>query len=184
MPPPALLNYLLFFGYSGYSGYSGYNGYSGYKMSTPIRRLTDQQLRRLLYGSGSERIECHFKHNSAAWEHRSARIWKGIIPLEMARFRKIQARPLREKLEALMRRTPCPDCGGGRLRPESLAVTVKEHSIAAVCAMSIGQTHQFFEALSKAVPQSMWRQLLQNCLDSHRSSSRLRVSVRSPVSSR
>jgi len=37
-----------------------------------------------------------------------------------------------------MREVPCPDCEGSRLAPFSLGVTIDGHSIAEICAMSIG----------------------------------------------
>ena len=128
--------------------FEGVAKHYGFTLKKPVKALSDEQLRRLLYGSGDERIEYHFKHPKGRWEHRWAERWRGVIPLEMERYRKIKARSLREKLEALMRRAVCPDCRGQRLRPESLAVTVGGKSIAAVCALSIGEAHAFFRELA------------------------------------
>ena len=120
----------------------------GFSLGTPVGKLTDEQLHRLLHGSRGERIEYHFKHPKGRWEHRWADPWEGIIPAEMRRYRRVKARTLREKLEARMRRTRCPDCGGGRLKAESLAVTIGGESIADVCAMSVQQASQFFQELA------------------------------------
>ena len=38
-----------------------------------------------------------------------------------------------------MREVPCPECGGARLKPLSLAVTIDGHSIADISLMSIGE---------------------------------------------
>jgi len=124
--------------------YEGVAKRYGFTLKTPVRELSDEQLHRLLYGSGTERIECHFRHPRGRWEHRWAEPWRGVIPMEMERYRRVRARGLRGKLEALMRCTVCPDCRGQRLRPESLAVTIGGKSIAEVCAMSIGAAHGFF----------------------------------------
>ncbi|MEK7537499.1 MAG: excinuclease ABC subunit UvrA, partial [Patescibacteria group bacterium] len=43
---------------------------------------------------------------------------------------------------------PCPTCQGKRLRPEVLGVTVGDRNIAAVTAMNIAQSRQFFDALA------------------------------------
>jgi excinuclease ABC subunit A len=53
----------------------------------------------------------------------------------------------RGKWSEYLRETPCPDCGGARLRPEVLAVKVGDHSIADVCVMSLGESFNFFEKL-------------------------------------
>src|SRR5258706_6179331 len=38
-----------------------------------------------------------------------------------------------------MREVPCPSCGGARLKPVALAVTVDSQSIADFCALPIGE---------------------------------------------
>ena len=45
---------------------------------------------------------------------------------------------VREQVEGYMREVPCPECGGTRLKPESLAVTVGGRSIHELCSLSIG----------------------------------------------
>jgi excinuclease ABC subunit A len=44
---------------------------------------------------------------------------------------------MREQIEGYMREVPCPDCGGSRLKPESLGVTVDDRSIFELCELSI-----------------------------------------------
>ena len=39
-----------------------------------------------------------------------------------------------------MREVPCPVCGGARLKPESLAVTVAGRNIFELCDLSIGES--------------------------------------------
>ncbi len=46
---------------------------------------------------------------------------------------------MRDNLEGYLREVPCPECGGARLRPESLAVTVGGYSIFALCSLPIGK---------------------------------------------
>ena len=45
----------------------------------------------------------------------------------------------RDKYEGYMRDVPCPACGGARLKPEVLAVTIAGKSIAEICALSVGE---------------------------------------------
>ena len=40
----------------------------------------------------------------------------------------------REQIEGYMREVPCPVCGGARLAPLSLGVTIHGHSLAEICA--------------------------------------------------
>ncbi|HUT23214.1 MAG TPA: excinuclease ABC subunit A, partial [Sumerlaeia bacterium] len=63
--------------------------------------------------------------------------------LEKKRY-KIQARVMLARYRAY---TPCPDCGGARLRPEALAVRVDGQTIAEVCGRSIEDLHEYFDLL-------------------------------------
>ena len=51
------------------------------------------------------------------------------------------------KYEGYMREVPCPTCGGTRLKPEILAVTIGGRSIAEVSALSIGDANEFFRTV-------------------------------------
>src|SRR5690606_13906911 len=53
----------------------------------------------------------------------------------------------RDRYEGYMRDVPCPACAGARLKPEILAVTIAGRNIADVCAMSVGECHDFIETL-------------------------------------
>jgi excinuclease ABC subunit A len=46
-----------------------------------------------------------------------------------------------------MREVPCTACGGARLKPLSLAVTINERHIAEVCELSIGEAAKFLAGL-------------------------------------
>ena len=47
-----------------------------------------------------------------------------------------------------MRETPCPVCKGSRLKPEVLAVTIGDKSIAAICELSIKECADFLKKIS------------------------------------
>ena len=53
----------------------------------------------------------------------------------------------RDRYEGYMRDVPCPACAGARLKPEILAVTIAGRNIADICAMSVGECHDFIDAL-------------------------------------
>ena len=53
----------------------------------------------------------------------------------------------REQIEQYMREVACRSCGGARLKPVSLAVTIDAKSISEVCDLSIGDAVSFFEGL-------------------------------------
>lgn len=54
---------------------------------------------------------------------------------------------MKEAYEAFMSKITCPTCGGKRLKPEVLAVTIGNKSIADVCGMSITNVLAFIDGL-------------------------------------
>jgi len=118
----------------------------GFTLDTPWQDLTDEQRHHLLHGSEGELIEFYFRHRRG-WEWHHADPWEGIIPGLMRRYKRTRSRLLRGKFEAAMHIGVCSACGGRRLRPESLAVTVGGACIAEVVAMTVGEARKFFAKL-------------------------------------
>src|SRR5262249_31363917 len=65
--------------------------------------------------------------------------FEGAIPYIERRHAEAESDSSRERYAGYMREVPCPTCGGARLKPVSLAVTVDGRSIAQVCALPIRQ---------------------------------------------
>jgi len=63
------------------------------------------------------------------------------------RYDETESDYVKAELEKYMSERPCPACQGTRLKPESLAVTVADRSIAQACALSVTQASAFFEDL-------------------------------------
>jgi excinuclease ABC subunit A len=70
-----------------------------------------------------------------------------VIANLQRRYEETQSDFLKAELERYMSDKPCPACNGRRLKPESLAVTVANHNIAEVCALSISNAISFFDQL-------------------------------------
>jgi excinuclease ABC subunit A len=77
------------------------------------------------------------------------RLWtttyEGVIPNLERRYKETSSEYIRSEIERYMTTHPCPSCGGKRLKPESLAVTLADKSIDLVTAMSVSQALDFFE---------------------------------------
>jgi len=63
------------------------------------------------------------------------------------RYTETDSEYAREKYEGYMREVNCPSCGGTRLKPEILCVTVGGCSIAEVASLSIGSAAAWLSAL-------------------------------------
>ncbi|MBX6767885.1 MAG: excinuclease ABC subunit UvrA, partial [Actinomadura rubrobrunea] len=73
--------------------------------------------------------------------------YEGVIPYIQRRHSEAESDATRERFEGYMREIPCPSCGGARLKPYVLAVTVGGKSIAEVAAMPIGECAKFLLSL-------------------------------------
>ena len=62
---------------------------------------------------------------------------EGAIPYLRRRHQEAESDSQREQIEGYMRQVDCHECGGARLNPLSLAVTVDEHSLDDICRLSI-----------------------------------------------
>ena len=74
--------------------------------------------------------------------------YEGVIPWIKRRHVDAESDWTREQFETYMREVPCPVCEGARLKPSSLAVTVNDKHISAVCDMSIGDSAEFLAGLT------------------------------------
>jgi len=110
----------------------------GFTVGTPISELTDEQLRVVLYGSGSKMVAVKH-HTGIGGVYQYTTPFEGVIPNLMRRYRETESDYVRAEIERYMRSKPCPGCGGQRLKIESLAVTVDGLNISRVSRMSIGQ---------------------------------------------
>ncbi|MBK6486253.1 MAG: excinuclease ABC subunit UvrA [Gemmatimonadetes bacterium] len=73
--------------------------------------------------------------------------WEGILSNISRRYAETDAESIRQELEGFMVIRPCAACGGRRLKPESLAVTVHERNLGEVVEMSIGEGRRFFDTV-------------------------------------
>lgn len=118
----------------------------GFSLDTPFAELSKKAVEVLLYGTKGDKIEVVFGSGDTSMRFNSP--FEGIIPNQERKYKETASDTMRSQYEELMMDTPCPDCGGQRLKPESLAVTVGDHSIAQVSNFSIVEAREFFTSLS------------------------------------
>ena len=73
--------------------------------------------------------------------------WEGACEAVMGRYKDSTSDSQREKYEKYFATIPCASCGGKRLKPEILAVTVGGKNIHEVCDMSAADALEFFSNL-------------------------------------
>src|SRR5206468_11168754 len=102
----------------------------------PLRELTEEQMNVLLYGDKHRKISVRHKSYQGRWQE-YAQSFEGAVNIVKRRHAETTSDTIRQELERYMSDRPCPTCRCQRLKPESLAVTVDEKSIAHVAAFSV-----------------------------------------------
>jgi excinuclease ABC subunit A len=73
--------------------------------------------------------------------------WEGIVANIQRRYAETESDTVRMELAEFMIEKPCQTCGGRRLKPESLAVTIHERNLGELVELSIVEGLRFFEQL-------------------------------------
>jgi excinuclease ABC subunit A len=126
----------------------------GFRLDTPWRKLTKAQKQVLLHGAGNKTVHVQYKNRYGTTRSYNTK-FEGVIPWLDRRHSEAESDWTRGQIEGYMREVPCRECGGSRLRPESLAVTVGGKSIAAVCALSIRKGLDFLNQLELSTRDAM-----------------------------
>jgi excinuclease ABC subunit A len=119
---------------------------NGFSIDVPVEKLSKKHLDIVLYGSGTK--EYSMEYSSDRFEGEFTRNFEGVIPNLMRRYKETQSDYIRSEIEKYMRILICPVCKGKRLKPEALAVTVADKSIADIAAMTVEQAKHFFSNLT------------------------------------
>ncbi|MGQ4575268.1 excinuclease ABC subunit UvrA [Dermabacteraceae bacterium P7006] len=124
----------------------------GFDLDTPWRKLPQAARKALLEGK-DHKVHVRYRNRFGRERTYSTGV-EGVLHFVKRRYDDTESDTMREKYSAFMREVPCTACRGARLRPEVLAVTVGDRSIAEVCEMSIRNAQNFFEGLSLTARQA------------------------------
>jgi len=116
-----------------------------FDINTPFNRLPERVREALLYGSGKEKIKFYWDRHGRRFFYTKA--FEGIINKLDRRYRETSSNAVRQELMKYINLRECPACRGGRLKQESLSVTVAGRNIFEVCRLSIRDCMDFFNTL-------------------------------------
>jgi len=119
----------------------------GFSLETAFDKLPRSVQDAVLDGTDDE-IVVKYDFERGRGEYCTA--WEGIVPNLRRRYHQTKSEAIRRWIETFMTSHACGSCGGSRLRPESLSVTVAGSSIAAVSALTIDRAIDFFAGLELA----------------------------------
>jgi len=121
----------------------------GFTLDTPICEIPPEGLKVLAYGSNTETFDVVREYEGKVRYQRGVR-FEGIINMIQRRYEQTHDEYYEEFVESI----PCPKCGGKRLKPEILAVTVGGLNIAELCDLSVTAAKKFIEELKLTEPEA------------------------------
>jgi excinuclease ABC subunit A len=127
----------------------------GFDPNRPWGELPEPARAGILQGTGRGKVK--FPYRTGGTSSTYTEPWEGVLANVMRRYEETSSESVREQLEAYMTTLPCRACGGARLKPESLAVTVGGKSIGDAVAFSITDALSFFADLNRSpeLPQEI-----------------------------
>ncbi len=123
----------------------------GFSVKTPVRDLAQEHLDIVLYGNRTKKVTIrHKSHNGRVYTWDTT--FEGVIPNLQRRYRDTESDHTRQEIERYMAARACKSCGGKRLRPEALAVTVCGLGIMDVCSKNIGDALEWVREIDPDAP--------------------------------
>ena len=117
----------------------------GFDLSTPFEDYTEEVRDIILNGTRGKKVEVHYVGQRGGGVYHVE--FEGLIKNMERRYRETGSDSTKQEYETFMRITPCSECGGKRLKKESLAVTVGDKNIAELCEYSIRDLKCFADEL-------------------------------------
>ena len=113
----------------------------------PFEDLPEKFKAALYHGTGDRPIAMSFGGNGRT-ATKTARPFEGLLPQLQRLYEETESEFTRSRIRAFMNRAPCSACAGARLKPEILAVTIKEAdgreaNIHQFCELTIAGAEQF-----------------------------------------
>ncbi len=117
-----------------------------FSLTEPWDSLSREAKDIILYGTKGELLELHYDQPRGKGVLKQA--FEGICNNIERRYKETQSDASRKELEELMSECPCPECGGRRLRKESLAVTVGGKNIYEFTTLSVEDALAWMDSLT------------------------------------
>jgi excinuclease ABC subunit A len=115
-------------------------------LDRPWGELSREHQDLYLNGTGSERVYVTYK-NRYGRKRSYMTAFEGVVANLQRRYRETQSQLQKERIETFMSMRPCSACGGARLRPEALAVTIGGHNIDYISRRAVHEALAYFRDL-------------------------------------
>ena len=122
----------------------------GFSMDTPVRDLAQEDLSVILYGTAGKKVQVsHHTQKGRVYSWNTS--FEGVIPNMERRHVDTESDAVREDIARYMTQRACVTCGGARLKPEVLAVTVLGMNVMEVTGQSVENALRWVEACRTGV---------------------------------
>lgn len=118
----------------------------GFSLDTPIKDLPKRILDIIFYGTDGAPVR--MEYNSRGFSGQFNTPYEGIANNLLRRFNETDSEMVKMEISRYMKQVPCTACGGKRLKPEALSVTVGGKNIHELCSMPVGSIADFLAALT------------------------------------
>lgn len=125
--------------------FDGIAKHYGFSIDVPVKDMKKEDLDKILYGTGETRIK--FSRITTYSSGTFLAHFEGVVNNLERKYDETNSEAARRQIESLMSTHSCKECGGKRLIPESLAVTVGGLNIDELTRLSIRKELEFFENL-------------------------------------
>lgn len=118
---------------------------NNFSMDAPLRDAPDKFLKELLYGTTRSIKFSFLSHFDDTGKREYEGKFEGVIPNLERRYKETYSDYMRNKINEYMSETPCPDCGGKRLKKEALSVKIQGLNITEITDMPVSNSLEFFQ---------------------------------------
>ncbi len=111
-----------------------------FNLQVPVGELSEDARYKVLYGTGDQKYTVQLgtgRYYDSTYE--------GVIPNLERRHKETDSEFMRKDIERFMRERECHACGGARLKPVVLAVTVHGMNIMEICRLGVDEALDYFD---------------------------------------
>ena len=117
-----------------------------FSVDTPIKDLPKNILDIIFYGNDGDRIPMEYNSRTFSGFYHAS--FEGVANNLMRRYNDTDSEMVKNEIAKYMKEVPCSKCGGKRLKPEALAVTINGKNIYELTEMSVSALKDFMSQIS------------------------------------
>jgi excinuclease ABC subunit A len=122
-----------------------------FSLADTIEKLSKEQVEAVLYGL-KDKITIEHTGNDGK-KHKYQSQWKGVVHYINENFFESDDDKLRQWAEEFMHTQSCPECGGSRLKKQSLFIKFGDKNISEVASMNLGDMAKWIENIEDHITE-------------------------------